>query len=126
MYVHSLVLLFFGQVEKIAHERGEISTELSALLKDKEAKIDELTNKVKAHGKFTDKVEGDYKAKLDRKNKVRMVQLQFSILQFSTQCYCIINLHHIIFVTSLLSHPSKYRSKDPTLGIYVAAIFHTP
>lgn len=84
MYVHSLVLLLFGQVEKIAHERGEISTELSALLKDKEAKIDELTIKVKAHGKFTDKVEGDYKAKLDRKNKVRMVQLQFSILQFST------------------------------------------
>ena len=58
------------QVEKIAKERGEISTGLHALLKEKEAKIKELSQRVHEYDQFMENTEGEFKTKLDKKSKV--------------------------------------------------------
>lgn len=59
------------QVEKIAKERGEISTGLHALLKEKEVKIQELSRRVKDYDHFMENTEGEFKNRLEKKSKVK-------------------------------------------------------
>lgn len=57
-------------MEKIARERGEISTELQAILKEKETRIEKLSQQVEKFSSAKEKAEGDLKQKMEKKSKV--------------------------------------------------------
>ncbi|KAF6023465.1 hypothetical protein EB796_018221 [Bugula neritina] len=59
----------YGKMEKIARERGEISTELQAILKEKETRIEKLSQQVEKFSSAKEKAEGDLKQKMEKKSK---------------------------------------------------------
>ncbi|XP_067930926.1 putative leucine-rich repeat-containing protein DDB_G0290503 [Watersipora subatra] len=59
----------YEKLEKIARDRGNLSTELYSLLQDREAQIESLSLQVEEVSTSLDKAESDFKVKLEKKNK---------------------------------------------------------
>lgn len=70
VWVSSSLISVYTQVEKIAKERGDMSSHLHRVLQEREATISELFDKLKEYDACMDDAEIAFKAKLQKKAQV--------------------------------------------------------